>query len=307
MDKKFTSDEAPLAQLLEQARTGSLQLPDFQRGWVWDDNGIRSLLASISLSYPIGAVMTLQTGNADVKFRPRLLEGVKVDKPVAPDLLLLDGQQRTTSLFLVLKSGKPVPTRDSRGNNMQRRYYVDMRSALNPAADREETIVSVPADGLVKNFRGEVKMDVSARPAEIAAQMFPLGIVLDYAQAMAWQLDFLQNGPGEAGDRLQTWMRFNEAIINAFVQYQVPTIQLVKATPKEAVCQVFEKVNTGGVSLTVFELLTATYAADDFNLRDDWQDRKDKFRAHSSSTGSARPTSCRWSRCSPRCTAARRT
>jgi len=85
LDKKFTSDEVPLGQLLEQARTGSLQLPDFQRGWVWDDNGIKSLLASISLSYPIGAVMTLQTGNPDVRFRPRLLEGVTLDKAVEPD------------------------------------------------------------------------------------------------------------------------------------------------------------------------------------------------------------------------------
>ena len=47
----------------------------------------------------------------------------------------------------------------------------------------------------------------------------------------------------------------------------MPTINLDKSTPKEAVCQVFEKVNTGGVTLTVFELLTATYAVDDFELR----------------------------------------
>ena len=36
----------------------------------------------------------------------------------------------------------------------------------------------------------------------------------------------------------------------------------------------FEKVNTGGVTLTVFELLTATYAADEFDLRRDWENRK---------------------------------
>jgi hypothetical protein len=282
LDKKFTSDEVPLAQLLEQARCGALQLPDFQRGWVWDDNGIKSLLASISLSYPIGAVMTLQTGNPDVKFRPRLLEGVQLDKEVEPETLLLDGQQRTTSLFLVLKSGKPVPTRDSRGKNLHRRYYIHIPTALNPTADREDdALQSVPADGLVKNFRGDVKLDLSTRAAEIKAQMFPLGVVLDYSATMAWQLEYLQSGPGEPDDRLQTWMQFNEAIINTFVQYQVPTIQLVKATPKEAVCQVFEKVNTGGVALTVFELLTATYAADDFNLRDDWRDRRDKLSAHS--------------------------
>src|SRR3954451_1471083 len=92
-EKKFTSDEVPLAQILEQARTGVLQLPDFQRGWVWDDNHIASLLASISVSYPIGAVMTLQAGNPDVRFRPRALEGVELKKPTEPEFMLLDGQQ----------------------------------------------------------------------------------------------------------------------------------------------------------------------------------------------------------------------
>ena len=62
MEKKFSSDELPLAQLLDRAASGALQLPDFQRGWVWDDDHIRSLLVSISLSYPIGAVMTLVAG-----------------------------------------------------------------------------------------------------------------------------------------------------------------------------------------------------------------------------------------------------
>src|SRR3954451_19702604 len=119
MEKKFTSDEIPLSQILNEARSGKLQLPDFQRGWVWDDNHISSLLASISLSYPIGAVMTLQTGNPDVRFRPRPLEGVELPKPVDPEFLLLDGQQRATSLYLALMSQAPVPTRDAKGKKLE--------------------------------------------------------------------------------------------------------------------------------------------------------------------------------------------
>ena len=45
---------------------------------------------------------------------------------------------------------------------------------------------------------------------------------------------------------------------------------LKKETTKEAVCLVFEKVNTGGVPLSVFELVTASYAAEGYHLRDDW-------------------------------------
>ena len=70
-------------------------------------------------------------------------------------------------------------------------------------------------------------------------------------------------------------------IVKRFEQYQVPVIELGRDTPKEAVCQVFEKVNTGGVTLTVFELLTATFAADDFELRPDWNRRERTIHSHS--------------------------
>jgi hypothetical protein len=270
MYQRFTSNEVPLAQLLDQVASGSLQLPDFQRGWVWDDSAIRSLLASISLSYPIGAVMTLQTGNPDVKFKPRLIQGTP-EVVADPELLLLDGQQRMTSLFLVLRSGKAVPTRDQRGAAMSRHYYVDIDASLNPVADREDAIISVPESRVVKAFGSkETLLDLSTVDHEVAGGKFPLRVVMDSSETMAWQLKYLSEGPGDYQERLKTWIRFNEAVVNAFVQYQVPTIQLVKATPKEAVCQVFEKVNTGGVSLTVFELLTAQYAADDFKLRYEW-------------------------------------
>jgi hypothetical protein len=70
--------------------------------------------------------------------------------------------------------------------------------------------------------------------------------------------------------RFQRYMRFRSEILNRFRSYDLPIIELLKENSKEAVCLVFEKVNTGGVSLSVFELVTASYAADGFNLRDDW-------------------------------------
>ena len=74
------------------------------------------------------------------------------------------------------------------------------------------------------------------------------------------------------------WNSLTTRVIYRVLQYQVPIIELKRGTPKVAVCQVFEKVNTGGVSLNVFELLTATFAADDYNLRDDWAVRVKRFK-----------------------------
>jgi len=282
MEQKFTSNEEPLADLLRKAEAGLLQLPDFQRGWVWDDSHIVSLLASISLSYPIGSVMTLRTGNPDVKFRPRLIEGVELESEQAPEFMLLDGQQRMTSLYLALYSPKAVPTRDSRGKDMLRHYYANIDACIDPFADREDDgIVSVPQNRrIAADFGRHVVLDVSSRQAEIEAGHFPLDIVLDGSETMDWQMAYLGDGPGDYEVRMDKWKRFTEAVVKPFTSYQVPAIELSKTTPKEAVCQVFEKVNTGGVSLTVFELLTATFAADDFNLRDDWNRRKTVFDDH---------------------------
>src|SRR5437667_7990082 len=110
----FATGEPNLSELLEQAAAGKLQLPDFQRGWVWDDNHVRSLLASVSLAYPIGAVMMLKTGGDEVRFKERPIEGA-IPTSTAAERLILDGQQRLTSLFQSLIMGKPVATRDDRG------------------------------------------------------------------------------------------------------------------------------------------------------------------------------------------------
>ena len=73
------------------------------------------------------------------------------------------------------------------------------------------------------------------------------------------------------------WDKFEYRIINSVNKYMVPVIIMKKENPKEAVCQVFEKVNTGGVPLTVFELLTATFATDDFDLKTDWRKIRERF------------------------------
>ncbi len=72
-------------------------------------------------------------------------------------------------------------------------------------------------------------------------------------------------------------MRFKQEIWLRLQQFKVPAIELTRDTPREAVCQVFEKVNTGGVTLTVFELITATFAASEFHLREDWEARQKRM------------------------------
>ena len=88
------------------------------------------------------------------------------------------------------------------------------------------------------------------------------------------------NTGGMIERKLNLLFEFEGNIIRSFNQYSIPVIEL-RGVPREAICKVFEKVNTGGVTLTVFELLTASLAAEDFQLREDWEIRKERLKEHS--------------------------
>src|SRR3954467_6611396 len=104
----FQTNPFDLYKLLEDCARGTLQLPDFQRSWVWDEDRIKSLIASVSRAFPIGAVMTLQVGG-EVEFKPRPIEGGPASSHDA-SALVLDGQQRLTSLYQVAYRGHVVET-----------------------------------------------------------------------------------------------------------------------------------------------------------------------------------------------------
>lgn len=276
----FRSGEPALHEVLENIRKGDVQLPDFQRGWVWDDDHIRSLIASISLSYPIGAIMLMETGGDGVRFRPRPVEGVKLDAPKLPDMLILDGQQRLTSLYLALRSAEPVLTRTDKGQEIRRLYYLDINGCLNPETDRIDAVIALPPEKVVtEDFGRRIVRDVSSTEKEFSEGLFPLSVIFDQGQYAAWRRGY-QRLFRQDETKLDVFDNFEAEIVQRFQQYRVPTIELLRNTPKEAVCQVFEKVNTGGVTLTVFELITATFAADDFSLRDDWKARSERLREH---------------------------
>ena len=270
------SNDTSLQDILKGISNGTTRLPDFQRGWVWDDERIRALIASITCSYPVGAVMFLEYGGDGIRFKSRTFTNV-MDGDKATEMLVLDGQQRLTSVYCTMYSKEPVPTQTNKKEDIQRYYYLDIAKCLDPEADRVDAVISVPADRKIKeNFGRVIVTDLSTRQGEFENHMFPLNIVFDSIALDEWKDDYRDfHNNSEISKRLRT---FTAEVLNPIILYTLPIIQLDKGTPKEAVCQVFENVNTGGVALTVFELVTATFATEDFVLRDDWDMRSHKMR-----------------------------
>ena len=267
----FDSTKILLSQLLNDIKLGKVQLPDFQRGWVWDDDHVRDLLVSIARSFPVGAVMLLETGG-EVRFQTRPVEGLEksIDVGVEPQKLILDGQQRLTTLTQAIGLTTPVQTRTSKGKAIQRHYYFDIRKAIESEDYIEDAIVSVDENKQIKsNFGRDIDIDLSTIEKECEHMMFPCDQMFN---SNMWQIElskYLAANIEKQSDMF-VFMEFLNKIIQPFTTYQLPIIELKKESTKEAVCLVFEKVNTGGVQLSVFELITASYAAEGYNLRDDW-------------------------------------
>ncbi len=265
----FQTNPYDLYKLLDDCRRGVLQLPDFQRSWVWDEDRIKSLIASISRAFPVGALMTLDTGG-EVNFKPRPVEGAPAEaKNVTPSSLLLDGQQRMTSMYQVTLRGEVVETVTPKKKKVKRWFYIDILKALDPNIDREEAIVSIPEDRVIRtDFGRGVLVDVSSTEQEFAEMMYPVTHVFDWDR---WQDGFDQYWKGDSNEaKREVFRKFKREVLENFKYYRVPVISLDRSTSKEAVCVVFEKVNTGGKPLDAFELVTAMYAADGHELRKDW-------------------------------------
>lgn len=270
-----------LSEYLDWTTSGKIQLPDFQRGYKWEDERIRSLLVTILRGHPLGVVMLLKTGSNQIRFKPKAIEGVTLADGVEPAMLLLDGQQRLTSLTQALKGDGIVATKDGRGKRLSRRYYVDVAVALEGEDRIDDAVHSLPGDGIVRaNFGKDIVFDVSSPEKEIAQGYFPISLLFS-DDVLSWLF--------ELPDKSQA-KEFNARVIQPARTYNIPAIELDTETSKAAVATVFEKVNTGGLALNVFELLTATFAGDkdyydangcDFRLNEDWQKTQEMF-AHRS-------------------------
>ena len=252
------TNDRPLTDLMKAVDSGAAQLPDFQRGWVWDDGRIKALILSVIHNFPVGAAMFLEYGNESIHFKHKPIEGSDASPDTEPDELILDGQQRLTSLYNALYSKNPVYTKTDKGKEISRYYYLDIEKAVNSSADDEEVVISIPATRQVtSDFGRKIEMDLSTRQDEFRLKMFPLNIILNSGEEQGWQNEYYAYYNYDPAV-IQQFTELFSKVIMPTQKYALPVILLDKETPKEAVCQVFENVNTGGVSLTVFELVTAT-------------------------------------------------
>ena len=226
----FDSTKTPLNDLLKSINDGKIQLPDFQRGWVWDDERIKSLIASIAVSYPIGAIMLLETGNPDVRFKPRPIHGAS--GVGVPENFILDGQQRLTTLFQTLFSKVAVETIDHKQKNIERWYYFDIKKTLEPDSDIYDSIISISINKTItQNFGRDIIFDISTQEKEFENLVFPVNLSLNSTD---WFNSYMRYWKYDQ-DKIMLFQKFQSNVLKRFESYQLPVIKMLKHNPKDAV------------------------------------------------------------------------
>ena len=121
-----------------------------------------------------------------------------------------------------------------------------------------------------------ILLDLSTREKEFEQMMFPLNLMfLD--EGFDW-LDDMVDFHGEEREKYKEIKKvFRSRIVDLVKSYKLPVIKVLKETSQASVCQIFENVNRGGVPLNVFELVTASLAAEGIELRQEWKRVKDSF------------------------------
>jgi hypothetical protein len=252
MSSLFDSDKKPLTFLLDQIENRELALPDFQRSFVWDPNATRELVVSIIQSFPAGSLL-LMRGGASV-FKPRAFEGAP-ELTQEPTFLVLDGQQRLTSLYQAFFG------------HGSHRYFLNIQELIN-GYELDEAVEVYPAR------RAEKWAGAEGQARDL---MLPLERLRAFAY---WRDDVLELRAAAAEDVQKLKRQLNDMErehVKPVELYQFPVTTLARQTPTEAVCTIFETLNRTGIKLSVFELLTARAFAQDVRLREMWRRAREEY------------------------------
>ncbi len=255
-----------LVDLVKKAKDGLIALPDFQRDFVWPRANVESLLDSLLRGHYIGGLLFLETDREHMPFGYRHIAGLsEFQKNKTPEDLVLDGQQRITALHYAFAAPTELSLKNAKSPY---RFYLQLEKLTADIEDVEDIVVSYPshnhqAKALESDTEQFKKKTV---PVTELAGWYDNNWSIRYGK-------WLKERDAEAFNHFfeveqELWNRHANQLLN----FLVPIMTISKVVPSDQrrvreICNVFEKLNSQGVKLTVFDLLTARLMADKVKLR----------------------------------------
>lgn len=214
----YKKTDYSLSNLIERIDMGDIGLPDIQRPFVWEAAKVRDLFDSMYRGFPAGYLLFWENGHS-INSR-QIGSNLKSKIPL---LLIVDGQQRLTSLYAVLK-GRPVLTKDFKETTIQIAFRpIDSTFAVADAAVQKDP-----------EFIPNISVLWSS-----STSIF--GLVNSY-------LDRLKKARDVSEEEIHT---IQEAIsdLKSLESYQFTTMEIASNVDEEQVSEIFVRINSKGVTL----------------------------------------------------------
>ena len=255
----FYPSSEKLRFLLDSIHNREVALPDFQRDFVWDPRATEELIESILQNYPAGSLLRIKNQSGFI-FAPREVAGAPTLDGHSPSYLVLDGQQRLTSLYQALYGT---------GNH---RYFLNLGGLLD-GSDLDDCIFYLRKHRAKRRF-GTIEKQASEL-------IFPLEVVFGDSGGFEEWLDQVLEQRGQdrdTGKDLKQKLRdLRKVWIQNIEDYEFPVVTLAEETEADAVCTIFETLNRTGMKLSVFDLLAARFWPENVRLRDLWDGAQTKY------------------------------
>ena len=248
--------------IISDIKDGRYAVPIFQREFTWNRRQVEELWESIFQGFFIGSILTWAFAD-QIETIP--VFGATKSKEDDIRDILLDGQQRVTSLFYAVTAPDVALT-----NTRPMLFFVNLKALLDPDTDTADIVFSITTDKAKKS--GYLDKEV-----QFTKKIFPLTL-FDNRDYTLWLGEFktymMEEGLENADDYYKQILSIMDHV---WFQYQIPVVQLPKSLVLDSVAEIFEKINSRGTKLGVFDLLNARFTKYDVNLRNLWDEAKSDF------------------------------
>jgi hypothetical protein len=251
-----TPKRVRIRHILEHCQSCEWVIPDFQRYFDWGRNNIRDFLESIFSDFYVGSLLlwdvskekSLPIGVIPVK-------GVDGRSKKGAEAIILDGQQRITSLYYAIRAPE-FQLKDSKRNLY---FYVNFLEFFKPSKDGELILV----------------LAEKVSPQESYERLiFPLHSLENLSAWINGFEDYMDVVyPDDPLKKKKGLRRKIEDKLNYFLDgYEIPYIVLPRTMGLLQVTEIFERINTTGKALSIFDLLIARLSRHEIRLKDLWDE-----------------------------------
>lgn len=239
-----------LSKYLEEIEKGTIQIPSFQRDYVWNRDRIKDLFDSIKNKYPIGSILLWQPGEVIGKNK-ETIGSYYIPKNELNPIYILDGFQRLSTLFGCLTN----PSRtELRQNNSE------WEEAFNLFYDLEEEVFTY------------IRPKTESLPYQIP--VYTLMNTSDFRQYTRKKFEMIEDEK-----KIEIYYNRADRLSATLLDYQIACIDISNATIEEAV-EIFSRINSKGQDISLDWMANALSSRDDFRFGDEIDNLLDELQEY---------------------------